>query len=51
MTYLEKYPDCIGCPVSKYCGTAVGSVRLCHSYNDSVMQESNLSTANNAFFA
>lgn len=34
MTYLDKYPNCIGCPVSKYCGTAVSSIRLCHSYKE-----------------
>lgn len=39
MTYLEKYPNCIGCPVEKYCGTAVSSIRLCHSYNDSVAEK------------
>lgn len=42
MTYLDKYPNCIGCPVIKYCGTMIGSIRLCHSYDDSVMhKESN----------
>lgn len=40
MTYLDKYPNCDGCPVEKYCGTAVGSIKLCNSYNDSVMHES-----------
>ena len=34
MTYLDKYPNCNGYPVERYCGTAVGSVRLCHSYNE-----------------
>ena len=34
MTYLDKYPSCIGCPVYKYCGTAVSSVKLCHSYKE-----------------
>ncbi len=36
MTYLDKYPNCINCPVEKYCGTVVSSIRLCHSYNDDV---------------
>ena len=36
MTYLDKYPNCMGCPVSKWCGTAVGSIRLCHSYNEDI---------------
>ena len=31
MKYIDKYPNCIGCPVSKWCGTAVSSVRLCNS--------------------
>lgn len=35
MSYLDKYPCCIGCPVGKYCGTMVSSIRLCNSYNDS----------------
>lgn len=34
MTFLDKYPKCIGCPVSKWCGTAVSSIKLCHSYKD-----------------
>lgn len=37
MTYLDKYPNCNGCSVEKYCGTAVSSIKLCHSYNDAVM--------------
>ena len=36
MTYLDKYPNCNGCPVIQYCGTAVSSIRLCHSFNDSM---------------
>lgn len=32
--YLDHYPDCVGCPVAKYCGTMVGSIRLCNSYNE-----------------
>lgn len=39
MTYLDKYPNCINCPVEKYCGTVVSSIRLCHSYNDSVAEK------------
>lgn len=30
--YLDKYPDCVECPVSQYCGTVVSSIRLCNSY-------------------
>lgn len=32
MRYLDKYPECRGCPVKKYCGTVVSSIRLCNSY-------------------
>ena len=32
--YIEKYPGCTGCPHIKYCGTMVGSVRLCNSYTE-----------------
>lgn len=32
MRYIDVYKDCIGCPVKKYCGTMVGSIRLCNSY-------------------
>lgn len=39
MTYLDKYPNCIGCPVSRWCGTAVGSIRLCHSYNEDIAEK------------
>ena len=38
MTYLDKYPNCNGCPVEKYCGTMVSSIRLCHSYNDAALE-------------
>lgn len=30
--YIDIYKDCEGCPVYKYCGTMVGSIRLCNSY-------------------
>jgi hypothetical protein len=39
MTYLDKYPNCINCPVDKYCGTVVGSIRLCHSYDDNIAEK------------
>lgn len=32
MSYLDAYPACQGCPVSKYCGTMVSCIRLCNSY-------------------
>ena len=35
MRYIDKYPNCIGCPVKKYCGTMVGSIRLCNSFEES----------------
>lgn len=33
MTYKEKYPNCIGCPIDKYCGKAVAATR-CLFYDD-----------------
>ena len=39
MSYFDEYPGCINCPVSQYCGTVVSSVKLCHSYNDSIMEK------------
>lgn len=33
MRYLDKYPDCVGCPHTKYCGLMVGSIKLCNSYD------------------
>ena len=41
MSYLDKYPSCIGCPVSKYCGTMVGSIKLCNSYDEPSIEEEN----------
>lgn len=34
MTYLDKYPHCVGCPVFTYCGKVVSSIRLCNSYKE-----------------
>lgn len=34
MTYLDKYPECTGCPVHKWCGTAVSCFKLCNSYQE-----------------
>ena len=31
MSYLDKYPNCNGCPVYKYCGTMAQSTKLCNS--------------------
>ena len=39
MTYLDKYPSCIGCPVYKYCGTMISSIKLCHSCDESSIEE------------
>lgn len=36
MKYLDKYPSCNGCPVAKYCGTIISSVKLCNSYDYAV---------------
>ena len=33
MRYIDVYPGCERCPVEKYCGTMIGSIRLCNSYN------------------
>ena len=41
MRYLDRYPSCIGCPVSKYCGTMVSSIRLCNSYNETNEENKN----------
>ena len=35
MTYYDKYPKCVGCPVKEYCGLAVGCFKLCCSYDNS----------------
>ena len=43
MSYLDKYPNCMGCPVTKYCGTMIGSIRLCHSCDESSVEEPNVS--------
>lgn len=32
LRYIDKYPECRGCPVEKYCGTMISSRRLCNSY-------------------
>ena len=39
MRYLDKYPGCMGCPVSNYCGTMISSIRLCHSYSEPSIEE------------
>lgn len=30
---LDKYPNCVGCPVFRYCGTMVASTLLCATDN------------------
>lgn len=42
MKFLDVYPHCQGCPVSKYCGTMVGSIRLCNSYKTKEEKEKEL---------
>lgn len=34
---LDKYPNCVGCPVIKYCGTMVASTLLCATDNIGVV--------------
>lgn len=41
MRYIDKYPGCIGCPVKKFCGTMVGSMRLCNSYDKNQKENNN----------
>ena len=44
MRYLDHYPNCIGCPVSKWCGTAISSIRICNSYEDNTQNQDNYET-------
>lgn len=39
-TYLDKYPNCVGCPHYKYCGLMVSSIRLCKSYDENKQENS-----------
>lgn len=39
MKYIDKYPRCTGCPVYKYCGTVVSSIKLCNSYEKTTTKE------------
>lgn len=39
MKYIDKYPKCEGCPVTKYCGTMVASMKLCNSYGNITPRE------------
>ena len=41
MRYLDKYPNCIGCPVIKYCGTMVSTSRCCNSYGNTTQEPIN----------
>ena len=43
MSYLDKYPNCINCPVTKYCGTMVSSIKLCHSCDEPSKEETDVS--------
>ena len=38
MKYLDKYPNCIGCPVAQYCGTMIQSTKLCNSYQPKLQE-------------
>ena len=42
---LDKYPNCVGCPVFEYCGTVVASTLLC--VTDNVGMEVAKSVQNN----
>lgn len=42
MRYLDKYPDCKGCPVEIFCGTMVSSIKLCNSYEETKNKEASL---------
>ena len=39
MKYIDKYPNCIGCPIMKYCGTMVSTTRACNSYENTSAEE------------
>ena len=39
MKYIDKYPNCKGCPVYEFCGTMISSIRLCNSYENKEEQE------------
>lgn len=39
MKYRDIYKNCEGCPVAKYCGTVIGEIKLCNSYNDNNRNE------------
>lgn len=36
MNYSDKYHNCNGCPVEKYCGTVISATRLCQAFNDDI---------------
>lgn len=44
-TYLDKYPNCKGCPVFLYCGVELPSTKLCNSY-DKYTESENLEKKN-----
>ena len=41
MSYLDKYKECKYCPVVKYCGTMVSTMRLCNSYKKEENENNN----------
>lgn len=43
-TLLDQYPHCIRCPMSKYCGTAISSIKLCNSADK--LQKNNTQVTN-----
>lgn len=34
MSYKDRYPNCVGCPMAEYCDDTLASLRLCYSYYD-----------------
>ena len=39
MKYIDKYPNCVGCPIMKYCGTMVSTAKACNSYGNVSTEE------------
>lgn len=44
MRYLDKYPNCIGCPISKYYDTMISFTIPCHSCDEPSVEETDAST-------
>jgi hypothetical protein len=46
MKYIDIYKQCVGCPVSPYCGTVISSIKLCNSLTSVEDIEDNLINLN-----